>query len=154
MSWLVSKLFVGILAILNKVGRNLDAGDELPDDVQMPLSGIAFDPEKINTRRPSGEHGAGTSRPLDQLRRTRFSRSFKTISYSFELGPCCSVAQSCPTLCDPVNRSTQGLPVHHQLPDLTQTPVHQISDAIQPSHPLSSPSPPALNLSQHQGLFK
>ena len=86
----MSKLFVGILAILNKVGRNFDAGDELPDDVQMPLSGIAFDPEKINTRRPSGEHGAGTSRPLDQLRRTRFSRSFKTISYSFELGPCFS----------------------------------------------------------------
>ena len=63
MSWLVSKLFVGILAILNKVGRNFDAGDELPDDVQMPLSGIAFDPEKINTRRPSGEHGAGISCP-------------------------------------------------------------------------------------------
>ena len=65
-----------------------------------------------------------------------------------------SVAQSCPTLCDPMNRSTPGLPVHHQLPESTQTHVHWVSDAIQPSHPLSSPSPPALNLSQHQGLFK
>ena len=56
-----------------------------------------------------------------------------------------SVAQSCPTLCDTMNRSTPGLPVHHQLLELTQTHVHQVSDAIQPSHPLSSPSPPALN---------
>ena len=64
------------------------------------------------------------------------------------------VAQSCPTLCDPMNRSTPGLPVHHQLPEFTQTHVHWVNDAIQPSHPLSSPSPPALNLSQHQGLFK
>ena len=65
-----------------------------------------------------------------------------------------SVAQSCPTLCDPMDRSTPGLPVHHQLPELAQTHVHQVSDAIQPSHPLSSPSLPAFNLSQHQGLFK
>ena len=63
-----------------------------------------------------------------------------------------SVAQSCPTLCDPMNRSMPGLPVHHQLPEFTQTHVHQVSDAIQPSHPLSSPSPPAPNPSQHQGL--
>ena len=65
-----------------------------------------------------------------------------------------SVAQSCPTLCDPMNRSTPGLPVHHQLPEFTQTHVHRVSDAIQPSHPLSSPSPPAPNPSQHQGLFQ
>ena len=64
-----------------------------------------------------------------------------------------SVAQSCPTLCDPMNRSTPALPVHHQIPESTQTHVHWVSDAIQPSHPLSSPSPPAFNLSQHQGLF-
>ena len=60
-----------------------------------------------------------------------------------------SVTQSCPTLCDPMNRSTPGLPVHHQLPEFTQTHVHRVGDAIQPSHPLSSPSPPALNPSQH-----
>ena len=65
-----------------------------------------------------------------------------------------SVAQSSPTLCDPMNRSTPGLPVHHQLQESTQTHVHQVSDAIQPSHPLLSPSPPAANPSQHQGLFQ
>ena len=64
-----------------------------------------------------------------------------------------SVTQSCPTLCDPMNRSTPGLPVHHQLPEFTQTHVHRVSEAIQPSHPLSSPSAPALNPSQHQSLF-
>ena len=64
-----------------------------------------------------------------------------------------SVTQSCPTLCNPMNRSTPGLPVHHQLLEFTQTPVHWVSDAIQPSHPLSSPSPPAPNPSQHQSLF-
>ena len=61
-----------------------------------------------------------------------------------------SVAQSCPTLCDSINRSTPGLPVHHQLPEFTQTHVHRVSDAIQPSHPLSSPSPLAPNPSQHR----
>ena len=65
-----------------------------------------------------------------------------------------SVAQSCLTLCNPMNRSTPGLPVHHQLPEFTQTLVHRVSDAIQPSHPLSSPSPPAPNPSQHQSLFQ
>ena len=81
---------------------------------------------------------------------------------SFLSLPSCSLAQiaffssvqSCPTLCDPMNCSTPGLPIHHQLPESTQTHVHWVGDAIQPSHPLSSPSPPALNLSQHQGLFK
>ena len=65
-----------------------------------------------------------------------------------------SVAQSCPTLCKPMNHSTPGLPVHHQLPELTQTHAHRVSDAIQPSHPLSSPSPLAPNPSQHQSLFQ
>ena len=65
-----------------------------------------------------------------------------------------SVAQSCSTLCDPMNRSTPGLPEHHQLPEFTQTHVHWVGDAIQPAHPLSSPSPPALNLSQYQDLFQ
>ena len=65
-----------------------------------------------------------------------------------------SVTQSCLTLCYPMNHSTPGLPVHHQLPEFTQTHVHQVGNAIQPSHPLSSPSPPAPNPSQHQGLFQ
>ena len=65
-----------------------------------------------------------------------------------------SVAQLCPTLCDPMNCSTPGLPVHHQLPESTQTHVHCVGDIIQPSYPLSSPSPSDPNPSQHQSLFK
>ena len=64
-----------------------------------------------------------------------------------------SVTQSCLTLCDPMNRSTPGLPVDHKLPEFTQAHVHRVDDAIQPSHPLSSPSPPTPNPSRHQGLF-
>ena len=65
-----------------------------------------------------------------------------------------SISQSCPTLCDPMDCSKSGLPVRHQLPEFTQTHVHGVRDAIQPSHPLSAPSPPSFNLSQHQGLFQ
>ena len=65
-----------------------------------------------------------------------------------------SVTQLCPTLCDPMNHSTPGLPVHHKLPEFTQTHAHRVGDAIQPSHPLSSPSPPAPSPSQRQGLFQ
>ena len=81
---------------------------------------------------------------------------FKIFKYrvSLKFTVFASVTQSCLTLWDPMNRSTPGLPVHHQLPEFTQTHVHWVSDAIQPSHPLSSPSPPAFNLSQYQGLFK
>ena len=77
---------------------------------------------------------------------------FQRVSSQILISQFNSVTQSCPTLCDPVNQSTPGLPVHHQLPESTQTHAHWVGDAIQPSHPLSSPSPPALNLSQHQGL--
>ena len=65
-----------------------------------------------------------------------------------------SVAQSCPTLCDPMNHSTPDLPVHHRLPEFTQIHVHRVHDAIQPSHARSAPSPPAPNPSQHQSLFQ
>ena len=78
-------------------------------------------------------------------------KMFNIISYSVQFS---SVAQSCPPLCDPMNHSTPGLPVQHQLPEFTQTHVHRVSDAIQPSHPLASPSPPAPNPSQHQSLFQ
>ena len=64
-----------------------------------------------------------------------------------------SSVQSCPTLCDPMNCGTPGLPVHHQLPEFSQTHAHRVGDALQTSHPLSSPSPPAPNPSQHQGFF-
>ena len=77
-----------------------------------------------------------------------------SITVSVTLSQFNSVAQWCLTLCDPMDCSTPGFPVHHQLPEFTQTHVHRVGDAIQPSHPLSSPSPPAFNLSQHQGLFQ
>ena len=76
---------------------------------------------------------------------------FNMVSWSVQFS---SVAQSCPTLYDPMHHSTPGLPVHHQLPEFTQTHVHRVGDAFQPSHPLSSPSPPAPNPSQHQSLFQ
>ena len=77
------------------------------------------------------------------------------LSYQFERSvQFSSVTQSCRTLCDPINRSMPGLPVHHQLLKFTQTHAHRFGDAIQPSHPLSSPSPPAPNPSQHQDLFQ
>ena len=75
--------------------------------------------------------------------------SFTSIKVQFS-----SVAQSCLTLCDPMNHNTPGFPVHHQLTETTETHVHWVGDAMQPSHPLSSPSPPAPNPSQHQGLFQ
>ena len=87
-------------------------------------------------------------------------RLFLVIKFHYSLSCWCvisqfsSVTQSCLTLCDPMNRSTPGLPVHYQLLESTQTHVHRVGDAIQPSHPLLSPSPPVLNLSQHQGLFQ
>ena len=67
---------------------------------------------------------------------------------------CCLVTKLCLTLCNPMDGSTPGFPILHYLPELAQTNVHRVSDAIQPSHPLSPPSPPALNLSQHHGLFQ
>ena len=96
----------------------------------------------------------GSSLPRDGNRVSciigrRFTVWAKRTSVQFS-----SVAQSCPTSCNPMNRSTLGLPIHHQLPEFTQTHVHRVGDAIQPSHPLSSPSPPAPNPSQHQGLFQ
>ena len=79
-----------------------------------------------------------------KLAQTFWSLQFSPVQFS----------QSCPTICNPMNRSTPCLPVHHQLPEFTQTHVHWVSDAIQPSHLLSSPSPPAPNPSQHQSLFQ
>ena len=86
-------------------------------------------------------------RVKDQLSRLSIPTSVSSVQFSL-------VAQSCPTLFDPMACSTPGFPVHHQLPELTQTQFHWVCDANQPSHPLSSPSPPAFNLSQNQGLFQ
>ena len=118
------------------------------------ITGVAKDVEKLE---PSYIAGGSTVQPLQKAARWCLKK-LKTellydpaIPFSVQFS---SVTQSCPTLCDPMNRSTLGLPVHHQLPEFTQTHVHRVGDAIQPSHPLSSPSPPALNPSQHQSLFQ
>ena len=89
------------------------------------------------------------SRPRIENRVERDDCYVTYLSHQFS-----SVTQSCPTLCNPMNCSMPGLPVHHQLLEFTQTHVHRVGDAIQPSHPLSPPSPPALNPSQHQSLFQ
>ena len=86
-----------------------------------------------------------------RLSNSHFERKKKTEISTVQFS---SVTHLCPTLCDPMNCSTPGLPVHHQLPEFTQTQVHRVGDAIQPSHPLPSPSPPAPNPSQHQSLFQ
>ena len=89
--------------------------------------------------------------PLEYILST-YGNSFAYSTLLFSSVQFSSVAQSCPTLCNPMNHSTPGLPVHHQLPEFIQTHVHQVGDAIQPSHPLSSPSPPAPNPSQHRSF--
>ena len=99
----------------------------------------------------------GKDRLLNKWCQENWTATCKTVKLEYFLTPLIqfsSVTQSCPALCNPMNCSTPGLPVHHQLPEFTQTPVHRVGDAIQSSHPLSSPSPPAPNSSQHQGLFQ
>ena len=96
-----------------------------------------------------GLHNLQTQRIMKIL-----ALSFKSINKASLKVQFSSVTQSCPTLCDPMDCSMPGLPAHHQLPESAQTHVHRVGDAIQPSHPLSSPSPPAFSLSQHQGLFQ
>ena len=94
---------------------------------------------------------------LQSLGSQRVRRNWSNLAYTqyiYLLHQSSSDAHSCPTLCNPMNHSTPGLPVYHQLPKFTQTHVHRVGDTIQPSHPLSSPSPPAPNPSQHQGLFQ
>ena len=100
---------------------------------------------RITTNKASG--GDGITVELFQILKDDAVKVLYSVQFS-------SVAQSFPILCDPMNHSTPGLPVPHQLPESTQTHVCCVGDAIQPSHPLSSPSPHALNLSQHQGLFQ
>ena len=97
----------------------------------------------------------GSSQPRDWTQVSCIASGFFTVwATTLHSVQFSSVAQSCPTLWDPMNRSTPGLPVYHQLLEFTQTHAHRVSDAIQPSHPLSSPSPPAPNPSQHQSLFQ
>ena len=103
-------------------------------------------PSPGNLRKPEIEPGSPALQADSLLSEPIYMSPF-SVQFS-------SVAHSCPTVCDPMDCSTPGFPVHHQLPELAQTHVHQVSDAIQPSYPLLSPFPPALNLSQHQSLFQ
>ena len=122
-------------------------------DLRLPIpgSGVQYSSSQLHLSRPLFNLPLGST-PIyyheTQRKKTWLERLWTPRSVQFS-----SVAQSCPTLCDPMNCSTPDLPVHHQLLEFTQTHVHWVSDAIQPSHPLSSPSPPALSLSQHQGLL-
>ena len=93
-------------------------------------------------------------KPSQSINKKEFIMSKHKIYRDRTLLQFCSVTQLCLTLCDPMNRNTPGLPVHHQLPEFTQIYDHLVGDAIQPSHPLSSHSPPSLNPSQHQSLFQ
>ena len=115
---------------INKETQNLN---DTMDQLDLIYIYRIFHPRTINFNFFSSAHG-------------NFSRIDQILGHKSQLSP---GAQSCPTLCDPINCSMPGLPVHHQLPEFTQTHVHRVSDAIQPSHPLSSPSPPAPNPSQH-----
>ena len=111
----------------------------------------------IDPRSPSLQAGVLPSEPPGKLlekQGNHKSKMYNRFTKTKKRTQIRSVAQSCPTLCDPMNCSTPGLPVHHQLLEFTETHVHRVSDAIQPSHPLSSPSPLAPNPSQHQSLFQ
>ena len=104
------------------------------------------------TGSPRVGHDSATSLSLSFTLQENFPKKKELNLHVQSVYQFSSVAQSCPTFCDPMKCSTPGLPVHHQLPEFTQTHIHRVSDAIQPSHPLSSPSPPAPNPFQHQGL--
>ena len=126
-----------------------------------PRSSVLGTPQERILKLVVMSFSRGSSRPRDQacifyvscigrwvlLSLAPPGKPFSSVQFS-------SVAQSCPTLCNPMNRNTPGLPVHHQLLEFIQAHVHQVGDAIQPSHPLLSPSPPAPNPSQHQSLFQ
>ena len=137
----------------------------LHGSIPAPLASWVWSVNMSPSHRAPGSGGPCTwFNTLFLLSSNSFFLSLSFLNWSIIASQCCasfccsvqfsSVAQSCPTLCDPMNRSTPGLPVHHQLPEFTQTQVHRVSDAIEPSHPLSSPSSPAPNPSQHQSLFQ
>ena len=126
-----------------KSGRNTSLSEQLTNHVRLKYLNFFDKLMKIKPRQ-----GEKNGKVVFIVLYMQYTVQIIILSVQFS-----SVTQSCSTLCDPMNHSTPGLPLHHQLPEFTQTHVHQVSDAIQPSRTLSFPSPPALNPSEHQGLF-
>ena len=135
--------------------RKLEASSLLPaSPLPSPDEGQGQCPHSVNALQVMlGKRHLGSLPKHQPLHLSAIMVSPCTLNFN-RLQSVSSVAQSCPTLCNPMDCSTLGFPVHHQLPESTHTRVHRVSDAIQPSHPLSSSSSPTFNLSQHQGLFK
>ena len=135
--------------------RKLEASSHLPaSPLPSPDEGQGQCPQTVNALQVMlGKRHSGSFPKYQPLHLSAIMVSPCTLDFNC-LQSVGSVAQSCPTLCNLMDCSTPGFPVHHQLPESTQTHVHWVGDAIQPSHPLSPPSPPALNLSQHQGPFR
>ena len=140
---LVSQLVKNLPAMRKTWVRSL--GWEDPLEKRKATTPVFWPGEFHGLYSPWGHKESDTTEWLSEI----IGCLFYYVHYQFS-----SVTQSCPTLCDPINCSMPGLPVPHQLPEFTQTHVHRVSDAIQPSHPLASPSPPAPNSSQHQSLFQ
>ena len=142
---------VGCHALLQEISETRSPTlqvDSLPFDPQgKPMNTGVGSLSLLQGNFPSQELNQSLPNCRLILYQLSYSKVFERLSVS-------SVTQSCLTLCDPMNRSKPGHPVHHKLPEFTHTHAHRISDAIQPSHPLPSPSPPAPNPSQNQGLFQ
>ena len=150
------KSFCTMKATISKVKRQTSEGEKIIANEKIDKELITKIDKQLNTRKTSNlikKWAKDVNRHFSKEGWQMINGRWKDAQhYSFIQFS--SVAQSCPTLCDPMNHSTPGLPVHHQLPEFTQTNVHRVSDAIEPSHPLSSPSTPAPNPSQHQSLFQ
>ena len=145
--WQSFKSWMGLTFLLREMDQDLRPGSVMSTQIDViNLHNILNAPCSV-IESPAKDCKVGNSVIATCLTEVRPQNTLSHVQFS-------SVTQSCLTLCDPRNHSMPGLPVHHHLPELTQTYVHQVSDAIQPSHPLSSPSPPAPNSSQHQGLFQ
>ena len=136
--------------------KNSRKNDETePKQKQQPAVDVTGDGSKVRCCKQQYCIGTWNVRSMNQGKLEVVKQEMARVNIDiFSSVQFSSIAQSCPALCEPMNRSMPGLPVHHQLPEFTQTHVHRVSDAIQPSHPLSSPSLPAPNPSQHQSLFQ
>ena len=134
--------------------KNSRKNDETePKQKQQPAVDVTGDGSKVRCCKQQYCIGTWNVRSMNQGKLEVIKQEMARVNIDiFSSVQFSSIAQSCPALCEPMKRSMPGLPVHHQLPEFTQTHVHRVSDAIQPSHPLSSPSPPAPNPSQHQSL--